>query len=275
MLALYHYFGYDLPAKERFSLIKAAGFEAVGLFRDYWNGRTDFREYADLARAVGVEVIDGHAPFIREYDIVNSLWLDNQDGETTYETYLRTINECAEDGVKNLILHVMDDFGGKYAPPPNKLGLDRIKRLVDAASKHNVTIALENITRHETYLPYIFERIDSPNLGFCYDAGHRNCNEPDVNFLSLYGDKLVAVHLHDNNGLGDPDPHLVPFEGNINWQEEMAQIAATGYTGPTTLECTTGSQGSAEAAGSRTAEEWLHDTFLAAKRLDAMRMSEE
>jgi hypothetical protein len=34
MVALYQYFGFQLPLKERFAMIKAAGFDTVGLWRD-------------------------------------------------------------------------------------------------------------------------------------------------------------------------------------------------------------------------------------------------
>jgi len=269
MLALYQYFGYELPIKERFALIKAAGFDAVGLWRDDWFGWTGHREYADLARAAGLQVVDGHAPFSRDFDIVNALWLDNLDGETTYEIYHRAINDCGEDGVSNLIVHIADDVSGRCVVlPPNELGGSRIKRLAETAEKCGVTIALENLGDH-SYLAYIFGCVDSPNLGFCYDIGHRNCNEPDVDLLSLYGDKLVALHLHDNDGSGDQ--HLLPFKGSIDWQEQMSKIAATGYSGPTTIESTTGGPGSAAPDGSQSAQEWLRDAYLLAKRLDAMR----
>jgi sugar phosphate isomerase/epimerase len=264
MVALYQYFGYDLPLKERFALIKAAGFDTVGLWRDDWFGWPGYRDFADMARDAGLRIADGHAPFARDYDIVNALWLDNLDGETTMEIYLRTISEAAEDGVPNLILHLQE----RNTPPPNEIGLRRIRRLVETAEKRGVVIALENIYDHG-YLRYVFDRVASPNLGFCYDAGHRNCFEPDVDLLSLFGDKLIALHLHDNDGTGDQ--HSIPFEGRINWQERMRKIADTGYAGPTTLECTAGGPGSTTPNNPRSPEEWLRDAFAAAKKLDAMR----
>jgi len=268
MIAIYQYFGFELPIKERFDLIKSAGFDAVGLWRDDWFGWTGHREFPDIARAAGLHVIDGHAPFARDYDFVNAIWEDNLDGETTYETYLRSINECGEDGITNLMVHLNDNFGGSVAPPPNELGVLRLNKLVEAAEKQGVTIALENID-DQRYLSYVFERISSPNLGFCYDVAHWYCNERNADFLSLYGNKLAALHLHDNDG--SDDQHRIPFEGGINWQEQMSRIAATDYSGPTTVECTNGPPGSAVPGGIKTAEEWLHKAYSAAKRLDEMR----
>jgi sugar phosphate isomerase/epimerase len=266
MLAIYHYFGYKLPIRDRFSLIKSAGFDAVGLWRDHYFGWTDYRAYAGIAREAGLAVVDGHAPFARDWALVNSLWSDTQAGETTLEIYLRAVVEAAEDGVKNLIIHLENSFE-ETPPPPNELGADRLKRVADLAEKRGVTLCAENIINH-SYLEYAFERIRSPGLRFCYDAGHRHCGEPDTDLLSLYGDRLAALHLHDNDGGGDR--HFVPFEGTIDWQSEMSAIAATGYDGAITLECTTGAPGSAASDGARSAEEYLHGAHSAAKRLEDM-----
>ena len=266
LYSLYQYFGYEMSLDERFALVKTAGFDAVGLWRDDWFGWSGHREFADRARSAGLRVGDGHAPFARDYEFVNALWLDNLDGVTTYGTYLRTVEEAALDGVSTLVVHLQD----RDPPPPNNLGVERIARLVAAAEERGVTIALENIYLHE-YLTYVFDRVDSPSLGFCYDAGHRNCNEPDIDLLSMFGDRLAALHLHDNDGSGDQ--HLIPFEGGIEWQEQMAKIAATGYTGAITLECTTGLPGVSTPNDSRSAEEWLGDALAAAKRLESMRQA--
>jgi sugar phosphate isomerase/epimerase len=51
----------------------------------------------------------------------------------------------------------------------------------------------------------------------------------------------------------------------------MLKIANTGYTGPTTLECTGGGPGSATPDNPRSPEEWLRDAFNAAQKLNAMR----
>jgi sugar phosphate isomerase/epimerase len=260
MLAIYQYFGYNIPLKERFKMIKSVGFDAVGLWRDDWYEWSGHRSFADMARNEGLLTNDGHAPFDRDYAFVNALWTDSLAGETTLDIYRQTITACAEDGVKNLIVHIED----RGAPPPNELGIQRLKKLVDIAEKCGVNLALENIN-HSSYLTYVYERISSPNLGFCYDAGHRNCKEPNSDILKMFGDRLIAVHLHDNDGSGDQ--HRIPFEKSINWQEQMGKIAAAGYLGATTLECTIKN----DLGETRSAEEYLSDAYKAAKRLDDMR----
>ena len=43
-------------------------------------------------------------------------------------------------------------------------------------------------------------------------------------------DRLIALHLHDNDGAGDQ--HRIPFTGTIDWDRLAPLIAATGYDKP-------------------------------------------
>ena len=270
MVAIYEYFGYDLPIAELFSLIRAVGFDAVGLWRDDAFGWVGHRDAPDLARRAGLEVIDGHGPFVREeYDVANSLWLDNLDGETTFQIYRRAIEECGEDGIANIVLHAEVNYDKYVSPPPSELGITRIRKLADFAQSCGVTIALENCG-HDEYLRYIFDRVDSPHLGLCYDSGHKNLAAQDVDLLTLYGDRLACLHLHDNNGARDE--HLLPMHGSIDWQSEMAKIAQTGYRGPVTLESSIGVT-VADTKDTTQAEVWLRRAFDVATQLEHMHMT--
>jgi len=133
-----------------------------------------------------------------------------------------------------MVLHA--SFGIEY-PPASELGLDRFKRIADRAERRGVNVAVENmctakgIARATTVL----ERVDAPRLGFCFDSGHHNARKaPEEDMLARFGHRLMALHLHDNDGMDDQ--HLLPFDGTTDWAEQMRKIAATGYKGPTALE---------------------------------------
>jgi sugar phosphate isomerase/epimerase len=260
-LAIYHYFGFDLSMQERFALIKSAGFDAVGLWRgDYFPNQPCHRKDAERARKEGLLVIDGHAPFSREgeFSFSHLLWHDTLDAVEVEKILTDTVIAAGEDGVENLIIHTTNP----QTPPPNEIGSERVKRLTETAGKNGVVLALENM-RSSLHLSYLFDRIDSPNLKFCYDSGHNNCFEPGVDVLSLFGDRLAALHLHDNNGSGG-DQHRIPFHGSIDWFSVINKIAKSGYAGATTLEC-------AFSGGQESPEEYLRSAYDAAKRLDQMR----
>jgi sugar phosphate isomerase/epimerase len=57
-----------------------------------------------------------------------------------------------------------------------------------------------------------------------------------VKLLDRYGDKLMALHLHDNDG--SYDQHRIPSEGTINWDSIVRKIQSAGYKGSMSLEVT-------------------------------------
>ena len=103
--------------------------------------------------------------------------------------------------------------------------MKRYEKAVNIAEKYGVKLALENSVYAE-HLRYLLDNIKSPYLGFCYDSGHENAFAPQENFLSSYGDRLFAMHLHDNCGNGK-DEHKLPFEGTIDWTKTVKALNQT------------------------------------------------
>jgi sugar phosphate isomerase/epimerase len=144
------------------------------------------------------------------------------------------------------------------------IALNRIKRIIEKAEQKNVNVAIENI-RLTKYLQYILDNIHSDKLGFCFDSGHHNYHTPELDLLSIYGKKLMALHLHDNDGSGDH--HMLPFDGNIDWCSTMKKISQQGYTGATSLEL----EGLGYEHLTNKPEEFLQIAFERAKKLDVLR----
>lgn len=172
-----------------------------------------------------------HAP----YEKSNTLWLnDGLNSSEIVEQYKGCIMDCAHYHIPTLVIHLTE---GDYPPTPSQIGLDRFKYIVEFSEKKGVNIALENLRRPD-YLDFIFTNINSARLGFCYDSGHENCYTSNVDLLERYGNKLVALHLHDNSG--KEDEHKIPGEGNINWSSVAEKIDSLKYQGPLTLEVMNG-----------------------------------
>ena len=255
------WFGYECPYPERFRMIREAGF--VGVL-SFWNA--GFRQpgrlsVPDMAREAGLYVENVHAPFTT----INSIWLDNLDGDETATLMTRCLDDCAAFDIPTMVMHLSKSDS---PPPACELGLTRIRRITDHAERMGVSVALENLRRPE-YLEYVFSHIDSPRLGFCYDSGHQHCYSPGTDMLALYGARLAALHLHDNVGRmpGEDggDRHLLPFDGTINWSAVMRSITAAGYSGPTSLEVVN------LGRETMTAAEFLSAAYERAARLEALR----
>lgn len=208
--SIFSWFSYELPIEERFALIKEAGFDAVML----WWGDKDRMVQPKLAREALMEVENAHAPC----NNANSIWEDNAVGEEYVKDLFQCIEECSELSVPMLVVHITSF---KEEPKITELGIGRLRNLVDFAERMKVCIALEN-TCFLQPLEYVFDNIKSDYLGFCYDSGHENFSKPYVDWLSTYGERLTAMHLHDN--FGGNDAHLLPFDGGINWTTVLGRL---------------------------------------------------
>jgi L-ribulose-5-phosphate 3-epimerase len=255
MITIYDWFGYKLPIKERYRLIKETGFDGVMLWWSEFLDRNDYRNGPQIVREAGLYIENIHAPFqVQDY-----IWLDNLDGESTLDCYLQCVADCSAFEIPTMVVHLPDDD-----KPCNELGLDRIRRIAEKAEQLCVNIALENL-RNFANLSYILDHVDSMRLGLCYDCCHHYHYYPDCDLLSKYGLRLMALHLHDYKGNAT---HLLPFDGAIDWSAAMKKITETGYPGPTAIEAMNWSYKDLPA------ENFLSEAFDKAKRLEAFRYIE-
>lgn len=254
MIGIYDCFGYDVSFGERYRLIKDAGFDCVML---WWSDRfgrgAGYREDVKLARNAGLTVENIHAP-VHEQEYLSK---DDADGESVYQSYLQCVQDCGEYGIPTVVIHLPSDDN-----PINKLGLKRIEEIVRQAESRGVKIAFENLENIRN-LELVLETFRSPNAGFCYDSCHHANYAPRCGLLEKYGDRLAALHLHDNGGKNNQ--HKLPFDGNVNWETVIKKITLTGYKGATSLEPMSWDY---EDISIR---EFLERAFRKAQKLDNMR----
>jgi sugar phosphate isomerase/epimerase len=253
MIAIYDWFGYDLTITERYRLIKDAGFDGVLLWWSEYLDRGDYHGGPRLAREAGLFVENIHTPF----QVQDGLWLDNLEGEATVECYLKCIADCAEFEIPTMVVHLPDDD-----KPHTALGLNRIRTMAELAERLSVNIALENLSNFEN-LSFVLHNVDSPRVGFCYDCGHHYRCYPKLDLLALFGSRCMALHLHDFEG---SSMHRLPFDGAIDWPVAMKRIAESGYQGATAIEAMNWDYGALSA------EAFLQKAFLAAHKLEQMRI---
>ncbi|MDD4494280.1 MAG: sugar phosphate isomerase/epimerase [Eubacteriales bacterium] len=229
-LSIVDWFGYNLSSQERMRLIKEAGFDGVLLlWADYFD--KNYKQFPEYARSAGLFVENAHAPYIN----ANALWEDTLDGQDACQEIIACVEDCSVYNIPALIMHPENKKGTEMVELPSDftIGIDRMKRIIDAAERFNINIAVENMSRPE-YLECIFKNIQSEKLGFCFDSGHWNVFTPETELLKLYGDKLLALHLHDNNSTDDW--HSLPFSGVLDWNAVASKLKSISYNGSIALE---------------------------------------
>ena len=221
----------DKTEYEALDPIRAVGFDAV--FSESNDPATvcALREKCDR---LGLSLDFLHAPFRG----INNFWLPGPAYEELRRGIEKSIESAAAADVGLVVCHVSS---GWTPPQLCDLGFARFDALVEYARERNVTIAFENL-RKVGNLAAIMERYENvPEVGFCYDIGHEHCYTRTVHYMDLYADRLLCTHIHDNHGRekddwSDPDEHLLPFDGNIDYADIARRLHEAEWNGTLMLE---------------------------------------
>lgn len=216
----------NIPVKEAAKIIKSAGFTKV------LADSSTPEKMKDTAKAVldaGLSFDQLHAPF----HIINNMWLDKAESEDTYRELTDAVDCCAAFGAPTVVVHLSS---GPNPPTITDIGRARYTSLVEYAEKKGITIAFEN-QRFLFNIAWAFDYFrDAANVGFCWDVGHQACATPNIEFMKLFGDRLVCTHLEDNNRVFNEDLHIIPFDGKADFVLASKQIKEYNYKGCLTME---------------------------------------
>lgn len=212
--------------KETIYSIKNAGFKKV--FVQWYDKDWDVSqlEQVKLCKDLGLEILFAHLG----YQNINAIWEEGIEGENLVERYKKDIESCKDNGIPMVVMHLTS---GKEAKMYNILGLNRIKKIVAYAKQNNIKVAFEN-TKIKGYLEYVLGNIKEDNVGICFDVGHYHVHFNDEFHFEFFKDRILAVHLHDNDK--SDDLHLLPFDGMIDWENVIQKLKTCNYEGPITLE---------------------------------------
>jgi sugar phosphate isomerase/epimerase len=251
-------------ARPYLKAIAEAGFTNVHWCHE-WNTDTfysaaDIREIGSWLKEYRLSLLDLHASEGKEIS-----WgcTDEDKRKAGVNLVVNRMEMTAELGSDVIVLHVKyfpDQKPGEWLPPVCR-SLEDLER---ASKRTGVRIALENTgsDRNDAELAEIFSRSSPEFIGMCYDSGHGNFHAASIGLLESNKHRLLALHLHDNDGTGDQ--HLVPFFGTVDWPRITRSIAESSYRKCVNLE-----------SSIRNHPQWnepkfLQEAFSAAQNLSGM-----
>lgn len=208
------YFGYNIEPEERAKLIKKYGFDTVIIHADkkYNKQNGTIKKQIKIFKKYGLEVSTLHMSYNNEE--LHYFWEVGKMGNKLTKNLIRDVKLAHKYGISCVVVHLF----GTYS----QIGEQRIRKVLNVCEKLNVPLAIENIDCQSVFLE-TFKHISHPYLKFCYDSGHNNAFDKDYDYLDNFGDKLIALHLHDNNG--QDDQHTLEKYGNIDWEKIAKKIA--------------------------------------------------
>ncbi len=237
----------DKSAKNMFRLCKEAGFEVI----DYTTGPNNWeKQVASLLRAseaYEMPLEQSHAPV-------------NRYKKAPMDEFKALLDVAFDSAIamgnKQIVIHGGDEYripeGEEYdAKKAQDDAYELWAPYVEKASAHGLTVAIETVfeeyiknmlppsrfTSRLDELIGLIDRFDSPYVKCCWDSGHSRlaftrAGMPDA--MRALGDRIVCTHIHDN--YYNKDLHLLPFQGDIDWREQMSVMKEIGYKGNLTYE---------------------------------------
>ena len=160
------------------------------------------------------------------------------------DNLLRSIECTAEVGAEICVIHPDNNS----TPEQNA---EMYMKLLPYARACGVKIATENMwnwnkaldiaapaacSSAESFVAHL-KAIDDPYFVACLDIGHaemRGLNSSAVDMIYALGDRLCALHIHDNDR--HRDSHQIPGSMNIDFASVASALNNVGYNGYYTLE---------------------------------------
>jgi sugar phosphate isomerase/epimerase len=123
-----------------------------------------------------------------------------------------------------------------------------------------VRIAVEN--GNFDSIRHVLSKYGPDFVGICYDSGHGNLDVDGLGKLDAVKDRLIALHLHDNDGTGDQ--HNLVFSGAVDWPRLASIIAASAYRRCVSMES------NIHKSGIKSGKTFLSRAFRAGTRFAGM-----
>lgn len=238
------HFGYVYDdIEEQVKAIKDAGFDCVMTNPDPAMNKENgtIKKQVKLFRKYGLKLSSLHSRY-RRVELPH-FFKDDKIGAKLEKNLIKDVKIAKKYGFTCVVVHVKGET--------SQIGLERLKRVLKLCEKLNIPLALENLSNNASCLEFMFKNINSDYLKFCWDVGHNNAFTPDIDFATIYKDKLITLHLHDNLGskitdeelakMGykniykngesrkyNPDMHTLNKYGNINWEEIAKKLSNVG-----------------------------------------------
>lgn len=245
--ALYH----QQSPVESLRILHSQGWESFELSCEHigmldQGGDAAVAEYARVRDELGVSVNQCHCTIT--VDVASP---DAARRASDLAQMHRDLDICGALGIRNMVIHP----GGwmECGSAAEVRALDDLRRaafteLAAHGERVGVRLAIENVTDfgkgvwgHRRFgaiveeLLGLIEEIGSPALGICLDTSHANImglNQPAA--IHTCGDKLIALHISDNDGSGDQ--HRTPGYGTVDWPGIMTALREINYPGDFNLE---------------------------------------
>lgn len=200
---------------------------------DFLYGKAELDAIRGWMRELGLTLLDIHGSAGVEKCWFSTVEYQRRAGVELVRNRLEMFSELG--GTGTLMMHMPFLRVGQDEAERDlmRLRFDALRRSLDELlpemERRNIPIAVEN-TWADTWemLNALLDAYPPELVGITYDSGHGNSDSlKQLELLNARRDRLMALHLHDNDGRGDL--HQPPFYGTVDWERLAEILAASSY----------------------------------------------
>ena len=213
MIGISFYFGFNIEPEERVKLLKNHGIDCVITNPEKKLNKQNgsIKTQVELFNKYKIKLSSLHSRYGK---FQKHFWKRGLIGAYITKRLMQDIKTAHKYGFNSVVVHLQGEF--------SEVGKNRLLKVLSLCEELNIPLAVENLNNQKLVID-TFNNIEHPYLKFCYDSGHNNLFDPKFDYLSKFGDKLVALHLHDN--MGKSDDHTLNVFGTIDWEELAKKLA--------------------------------------------------
>ena len=197
-------------------------------------------EVRDCAKANGVEIHQMHGVWPHVDDTTK------EGREQTIEHIKRNIRDAKTLGCPRVVIHPCMPclyWGNPYVEEEDfEVNTHLLSSLLPVAKEYGVKICFENmpfpkwsVFSQAAKIKQLVSQFNDEHIKVCLDTGHFNSEKKDIyETVCLLGSDLETLHVHDD--FYGQDRHLIPYQGEIDWQSFLRGLKDISYKGCISLE---------------------------------------
>ena len=250
--------------EEMFKTMHEMGFNAIdfavgGDFEDAAAENKFCEDSKKYSKIYDVEMYQSHAPII--INKPEEVFLSKEYEERMFSRLKR----IAKLGIKNVVAHPyvpegLDFFRNatpydytKLEPHNRELNLEFFGKFIPFLKDEGMTMCIENLFAYDILmqrhvlsaggnpdeLNYYIDNLGDDCFAACYDSGHLNhFGADEYNFITKLGKRLRCVHFNESWGkeFKGMDWHLLPGDGDIDWEKVKKGLIDVDYPGTINAE---------------------------------------
>jgi len=183
---------------------------------DYW------KQFTIATQIEGLKIVSAHGPTFPAYDRASP--------SEAACAVVELARACAEAEIPVLVVHPTYHPAihvTRHALRALEYDAQVAGLIGEQITGLGVRVAIENVPHNSwKYLELMFERIDHPLIGMCFDTGHYQVR-PELSLervMQLFGSRIIHLHFSDNDGLSDQ--HQPPGRGVFPWANWLPIVPA-------------------------------------------------